>query len=400
MLATLDQPLFHLDDVAVTALHLAALAGLVLLLAALAALRRMARTREAERAERAVEAATQAERQRELDDKMALIAQANATLAGRMQAMGEQLAHRQSDLARLMAERLDAVTDRVGQTLSEQGKATGENLGKLNERLAVIDAAQARLTGLTEQVVGLKDILANKQARGAFGQGRMEAIVRDGLPTNFYAFQPTLSNKTRPDCVVLLPGDERKLVIDAKFPLEAFLAAKEATDDEARRVAQARVRSDFIRHVKDVVDKYFIPGETQDVALLFVPSESVFADLNEHFPEVVERAHKARVIVVSPSLLMMAVQVMLGVVRDARIREEAHVLQSEVASMMEDVRRLADRVRKLDGHFKQAQEDVAGALTSAEKTLKRGQKIAALDLPPTAASGAGAGGGLFPRAAE
>jgi DNA recombination protein RmuC len=332
---------------------------------------------------------------------MAQIAQANAEMTGRMRAMGEQLAQRQSELARLVADRLDAVSDRVGQSLTEQTRATGENLGRLNERLAVIDAAQARLTGLTEQVVGLKEILANKQARGAFGQGRMEAIVKDGLPIGFYAFQATLSNATRPDCVVSLPGDPRKLVIDAKFPLEAFLAAREAKDEEARRAAQARVRGDFIRHVKDVADKYLLPGETQDMALLFVPSESLFADLHEHFSDVVERAHKARVIVVSPSLLMMAVQVMLGVVRDARIREEAQTLQREVGGMMEEVRRLAERVRKLDGHFRQAQEDVASALVSAEKTLRRGQRIAALDLPAQADAAPAPGRpGAFARAAE
>jgi DNA recombination protein RmuC len=393
---------FILGDLPVTALHLAVAAGalvLLMLLLTLLSLRRAARARGADEARRAAEAAAAAERQRELDDKMALIAQANAQLTGRMQAMGEQLAQRQGDLARLMAERLDAVQTRVGQSLTEQTRTTGESLGKLNERLAVIDAAQNRLTGLTEQVVGLKDILANKQARGAFGQGRMEAIVKDGLPQAFFEFQPTLSNNTRPDCAVLLPGDERRLIIDAKFPLEAFLAVKEAREDEAKANAQARVRGDFIRHVKDIRDKYFIPGETQDIALLFVPSESVFADLNEHFPEIVERAHKARVIIVSPSLLMMAVQVMLGLVRDARIREQAHALQTEVAAMMDDVRRLHERIKKLDGHFRQTQDDVAGALTSAEKTLRRGQKIAALDLPEQSASGAG-GTGLFQRAAE
>lgn len=398
-LGELSEPLFFVGDLPVAARE-AGVAAVCLLALLLVGLFRRARRRAVEAAIRAAEAAAQAERQRELDDKMALIAQSNAALTGRMQAMGEQLAQRQSDLARLMAERLDAVGAQVGARLAEQTKATGDNLGRLNERLAVIDAAQARLTGLTEQVVGLKDILANKQARGAFGQGRMEAIVKDGLPASFYAFQPTLSNATRPDCVVFLPGDPRKLVIDAKFPLEAFLAAREAKDEEARRIAQARVRADFIRHVKDLVDKYFIPGETQEVALLFVPSESVFADLHEHFPEVIERAHKARVMVVSPSLLMMAVQVMLGVVRDARIREEAHALQSEVGAMMEDVRRLAERMRKLDGHFRQAQDDVAGALASAEKTLKRGQKIAALDLPPTPAAAAAPPAGLFSRAAQ
>lgn len=397
----LTEPLFLIGDLPVTALHLAATLLAATLIAVVLIAARGARASAAERARRDAEAGAQAERQRELDDKMAQIAQANAEMSGRMRAMGEQLAQRQSELARLVADRLDAVSDRVGQSLTEQTRATGENLGRLNERLAVIDAAQARLTGLTEQVVGLKEILANKQARGAFGQGRMEAIVKDGLPVGFYAFQATLSNATRPDCVVSLPGDPRKLVIDAKFPLEAFLAAREAKDEEARRIAQARVRGDFIRHVKDVADKYLLPGETQDMALLFVPSESLFADLHEHFSDVVERAHKARVIVVSPSLLMMAVQVMLGVVRDARIREEAQTLQREVGGMMEEVRRLAERVRKLDGHFRQAQEDVAGALVSAEKTLRRGQRIAALDLPAQAdAAPAPARAGLFARAAE
>ncbi len=380
-------------DHPVTVLQLALAAGglaLILLLATLVSVRRGAKAR-------AAEAGALAERQREMDDKMAEIGRANAELTGRLAQMGEALSARQVDLARLMAERLDAVTSRVGQGLQEQTKAQTDNLGKLNERLAVIDAAQARLAGLTEQVVGLKDILANKQARGAFGQGRMEAIVRDGLPAAFFEFQATLSNRTRPDCVIRLPGDERALVVDAKFPLEGFSALKEASDEEARQAARARVRSDFIRHVKDIADKYFIPGETQDIALLFVPSEAVFADLNEMFEDVVQRAHKARVIIVSPSLLMMAVQVMLAIVRDARIREQAHAIQTEVARMMEDVRRLAERAGKLETHFRQAQEDVAGMAVSADRTLKRGQKIANLELPETPAA---APAPLFQRAAE
>ncbi|MBL8587422.1 MAG: DNA recombination protein RmuC [Methylobacteriaceae bacterium] len=390
----MNEALFLVGETPVTVLHAAVCAAataLGLMLALLVAARRAGQAR-------AAEAGAAAERQRELDDKMAEIARANAELTGRMRQMGEQLAQRQSDLGRLMAERLDAVTHRVGQGLQQQTRETTDNLGKLNERLAVIDAAQARLAGLTEQVVGLKDILANKQARGAFGQGRMEAIVRDGLPASFFEFQATLSTGKRPDCAVKLPGDDRVMVIDAKFPLEAFLALKEAADDDARTAAKARVRSDFIRHVKDIADKYFIPGETQDLALLFVPSESVYAELNELFDDVVQRAHKARVIIVSPSLLMMAVQVMQAIVRDARIRDQAHVIQTEVARMMEDVRRLADRVGKLDSHFRQAQEDVAGIVTSADKVQRRGQKIAELELPETQRPAAQAG--LFPRAAE
>ena len=191
-------------------------------------------------------------------------------------------------------------------------QTTGDNLGKLNERLAVIDAAQARLTGMTEEVVSLKDILANKQARGAFGQGRMEAIVRDGLPSGAYEFQFTLSNKARPDCVIRLPGDPRLLAVDAKFPLEAFTAFKRARAATRRARRAARVRADVGKHVKDIAERYLLPGETQDIALMFVPSESIYSDLVEHFDDVVQKAHRARVVIVSPSLMMMAIQVDAG----------------------------------------------------------------------------------------
>ncbi|MGA8603227.1 MAG: DNA recombination protein RmuC [Beijerinckiaceae bacterium] len=249
----------------------------------------------------------------------------------------------------------------------------------MNERLAVIDAAQAKLTGLTQEVVGLKDILANKQARGAFGQGRMEAIVKDGLPPSAYEFQYTLSNRNRPDCIIRLPGDDRVLVIDAKFPLEAFSALKAADSDELRKQALARVRNDIGKHVRDICERYFVPGETQDLAVLFVPSESVYADLAEHFDDLVQKAHRARVIIVSPSLLMMAIQVLQALVRDARVCDQAHLIQKEVQLLVDDIGRLRTRVTKLDTHFRQAQEDVAAITTSTDKIARRGDKIEQID---------------------
>ena len=243
----------------------------------------------------------------------------------------------------------------------------------------MIDAAQQNLTNLTGEIVGLKDILSNKQTRGAYGQGRMEAIVRDGLPANAFAFQATLSNRTRPDCLVRLPGDERGLVIDAKFPLEGFTLFREAKGDEARGRAAARVRNDMLVHVKDIAEKYLIPGETQDIAMLFVPAESIYADLAEHFDDVVQKAHRARIVIVSPSLLTLAIQVMQALVRDARIREEARVIQVEVQKLLEDVTRLDSRVAKLDAHFRQAQEDVSQIRVSADKIVKRGERIETLE---------------------
>lgn len=349
-------------------------AGLTLVLLVLALLSSWRGSRRRE-----LEAALAAERAREMDDKVAEMNRQQAELMGRMQTMAEILSTRQGDLARIMAERMDGLRQQVGAGLEQNVRQTNESLGKLQERLAVIDNAQKNLTELTGEVVTLKDVLANKQARGAYGQGRMEAIIRDGLPAAFFAFQPTLSTGKRPDCLVTLPGDGRGLVIDAKFPLESFTMLREARGDEARKQASARVRADVGQHVKDIAERYFLPGETQDMALLFVPSESIYADLHEHFDDVIQKAHRARVMIVSPSLLALAIQLMQSLVRDARMREEARVIQSEVGKLLDDVRRLGERVDKLDNHFRQAQDDVSQIKTSAGKVTGRAEKIGALE---------------------
>lgn len=331
------------------------------------------------RRERAFEAAIAAERAREMDDKVAELTRIQAEMTGRMQTMAEVFSTRQSDFVRLVSDRIEGLQHRMGQGLEASTRHQSENLSRLNERLAVIDAAQQNLSSLTSEVVGLKEILSNKQSRGAYGQGRMEAIIRDGLPAGAFEFQPTLSNRMRPDCLVRLPGDGRGLVIDAKFPLEGFTLFREAKGEEARNRAAARVRNDMLVHVKDIAEKYLVPGETQDLALLFVPAESIYADLAEHFEDVVQKAHRARIVIVSPSLLTLAIQVMQALVRDARIREEARVIQVEVQKLLEDVRRLDARVAKLDAHFQQAQDDVAQIRVSAGKIVTRGERIEALE---------------------
>jgi DNA recombination protein RmuC len=313
------------------------------------------------------------------DAQMAELARAHAEMAGRLQTFAEILGGRQADFARAVSEKLDSSAHRVNERLETSARATFVNLSALNERLALIDSAQARLAGLTQEVVGLKDILANKQTRGAFGQGRMEAIIRDALPANAFAFQHTLSTGARPDCALKLPGDDKILALDAKFPLEAFTALKDASDDAARKAAQARVRADLGKHIKDISERYLLPGETQDVAILFVPSESLFAELHEAFDDVIQKAHRARVLIVSPSLLLMAIQVLQALVRDALVRDQAHVIQAQTRKLVEDVSRLRQRVLKLDGHFRQTQEDVAAILTSSEKIARTGERIDRID---------------------
>ena len=329
--------------------------------------------------ERSLEAAHAAERQREMDDKVAEMSRLQAEMTGRMQTMAEVMSSRQADLTRAVADRLDAVRSSLGQGLEQNSQRTVDGLSKLNERLAVIDSAQTNLTNLTSEVLVLKDILANKQSRGAFGQGRMEAIIRDGLPTSAYAFQLTLGNGKRPDCALFLPGDKRPLVIDAKFPLEGFVAVKDATSEEGRLAAERRVRTDIGVHIRDISEKYLLSGETQDIAMLFVPSEALYAELCEKFEDIVQKAHKARIIIVSPSLLMMAIQVCQTIVRDAHMRDQARTIQKEVGALLDDVRRLQERSVKLENHFRQVQEDVVGLSTSASKVARRGERIGALE---------------------
>ncbi len=342
---------------------------LVVLVLALAAARGRAR-REA----------VVAERTRELDERLGEVVRLQAEMTGRMQTMAEIFGSRQSDLARGLTERLDGLGHRLGDTLDGQARATHENLTRLAERLAVIDRAQRGMAELSGEVVQLRSILANKQARGAFGQGRMEAIVADALPADAYAFQATLSTGVRPDCLIRMGRDAPDLAVDAKFPLESWSAFHAALDDEARDRAAQGFRRDVARHVGDVAGKYLVPGETQDIAFLFVPSESIFADLHEHFDDVVQKAHRARVVIVSPSLLTLAIQVVRSITRDQRMREQAHVVQAEVAHLLDDVGRLAERVAKLQTHFGQAARDLDQIATSADKVARRAERIESLDL--------------------
>ncbi len=366
--------LFIVGDVAVTTgAALTAFAGLVLALLLTIAI---VLARGARRNETATVA--QAIRADELEERLADMLRAQAETSGRVQAMGEALAGRQSDMARVMNDRLDAVTHRVGQSMEQQTRNTMDSLRHLHERLAVIDNAHKNLTDLTTQVTTLRDVLANKQTRGAFGQARMEAIVQDGLPMGSYEFQFTLSNNKRPDCVVFLP-DQRPLCIDAKFPLEAVTALRDARSDEEKKIATQRVRSDMMKHVNDIAQKYLITGETQEMALLFVPSESVYAEIHDGFDDVVQKAYRARVVLVSPSLLMLAIQVMQQILKDARMREAADQIRTEVFNMTDDLTRLRERVMKLQQHFGQANEDVRQILISADKIDKRKARIEDLD---------------------
>jgi DNA recombination protein RmuC len=363
-----DSPLFiigrHVFTLAEVLLAGAAMA-LVLLLAAVILAFRAQAGRRAER-----------ERTAELEYRL-------GELSGALQNFAAQTQGQGANIQRTLDERLDQVSQRVGYGLSEQSQRTAQSLNALHERLAVIDAAQANLTSLSGEMLSLKDILSNKQTRGAFGQGRMEAIITDGLHSKAYAFQATLSNGTRPDCLISLPDSRLKLVIDAKFPLESYNALRAATNEQETKQAEAQLRADVLKHVKDIAEKYMLSGETHETAIMFVPSESVYAEINERFEDVVQRAHRLRVIFASPNVLMLLVQTMQAIVKDAAMREQAHVIQAEVMKLLEDVGRLGERVGNLRRHFEQAGGDLEKLDISTKAITRRAEKIESLDLTET-----------------
>jgi len=301
-------------------------------------------------------------------------------LAGQLRHLTNQSASAQAHMTDTLDQRLDQVNRRLGASLNDQAERTGQSLRQLHERLAVIDSAQRNLAALSGEMISLKEILSNKQARGAYGQGRMEAIIRDGLQSSAYSFQSTLSNGTRPDCLVRLPDSQLHLVIDAKFPLEAFNALKAAKGESEIKSAEARLRRDVATHVKDIAGKYLIAGETHESAIMFVPSESVYADLYERFEDVIQKAHRERVVIASPNVLMLLVQTLQAVFKDARMREQAHLIKIEVARLLDDVGRLKDRVLDLNRHFGQAAGDLEKLGLSADKITKRGLRIEQFDL--------------------
>ncbi len=326
------------------------------------------------------------------------LAQMAETQAASQAMLAERMQAQERALAKAMDDRLAEVTRRVGEGLTVSAEKTAATLHDLRERLAVIDAAQQNLTALSTQVVGLQDILSNKQARGAFGEVQMHDIVTAALPSDAYAFQASLSNGRRADCLLLLPNPPGPIVIDAKFPLDGYQALRDCGDDAARKVAQRRFADDVLKHIKDISSRYIIAGETAESALMFLPSEAVYAELHASFRSVIEESYRHRVWIVSPTTLMATLNTVRAVLKDVQMRKQAGRIQKEVGSLLEDVVRLDDRLKKLFTHIGQAQADVGLVQTSMSKITSRAEKIEAVQLgapegadlglaPPEAAPG-------------
>lgn len=290
-------------------------------------------------------------------------------------AIADRLQTQERIISRQLEDRLAEFGRRVGDRLQQQAQEAGKSLTDLRERLAVIDSAQRNITELSSQVLGLQDILSNKQARGAFGEIQMQDLVRAALPPTAYRFQAPLNGGVRVDCLLVLPSPPGPIGLDAKFPLEGYRALCEATDEATLAQARRRFAADVRGHVRAIAERYIVPGETADSALMFLPSEAVYAELHANFAAVVEESFRHRVWIVSPTTLMATLTTVRAVLKDVHLREQAHVIQGELRHLLDDIGRLDERVAKLQRHFEQASDDLRLIRTSTDKVGKRAERI-------------------------
>ena len=304
----------------------------------------------------------------------------NRELSGRLTQIADDGRKSQTELAKVLQDRLDQVSQRMGQSLEKSATKTAETIGQVQARLKVIDEAQKNIEALSNDIVGLQDILSNKQARGAFGEVQLEDLVRSALPPNAYEFQKTLSNGKRVDCLILLPNPPGPIAVDAKFPLESYHALSAAKDEAAKAAAGKTFAADLLKHVNDIAGKYILAGETAESALMFLPSEAVYAELYANFPATVEKSYRARVWIVSPTTLMATLHTIRAVLKDVRMREQAGLIQKEVHSLLADAERLKGRVSNLSKHFGLAEKDIREIETSTGKITRHVERIEAVQL--------------------
>jgi len=310
-------------------------------------------------------------------------------LAGGLTHVSEAQAASQANMLKLMEQRLADVSMKMNENLQGSATKTARSLGELQQRLQTIDKAQANIEKLSGDVLTLQDILSNKQTRGAFGEIQLNDIVTKALPSDSYSLQATLSNGKRADCLIHLPNPPGPIVIDSKFPLEAYEMLRNASSDREVQEAARALRTSVRAHIKAISERYILDGETADGALMFLPSEAVYAELHANFPALVREGFAARVWIVSPTTCMATLNTMRAILKDARMREQAGAIRREIGLLFTDVERLSTRVESLDRHFGQAAKDISDIKISADKAGRRAKRLDNFDFEELPTEGGG-----------
>lgn len=320
-----------------------------------------------------------------LGQRVQSLSEGQHQLAGGLNHVSEAQAASQSHMLQLMEQRLADVTKMMGENLEGSSRRTAQSLGDLQQRLQTIDKAQANIEKLSGDVLSLQDILSNKQTRGAFGEIQLTDIVSKALPKDSYTLQATLSNGRRADCLIHLPNPPGPIVVDAKFPLEAYEALRAADTQWELKEAVSAMKTSVRTHIRAISERYILDGETADGALMFLPSEAVYAELHANFPDLVREGFAARVWIVSPTTCMATLNTMRAILKDARMREQAGAIRKELSMLFADVERLGNRVQNLDRHFHQASKDISDIKISADKAGNRARRLENFDFEELAA---------------
>jgi len=294
---------------------------------------------------------------------------------------GNDLGQRVDALTRSTDERLKEISGQVDKRLNEGFEKTTATFTDVVKRLALIDEAQKKITELSGSVVSLQEVLADKRSRGAFGEVQLASLVRNVMPESSFSFQHTLTNSARVDCMLFLPEPSGDIGIDSKFPLESY---KKMTDLEVaetdRLMAEKQFKKDIKKHIYDIANKYIIPGETSDGAVMFIPAEAIFAEIHSHYYDLVEEAQRASVWLVSPTTLMAVLTTARAVLKDSATRKQVHLIQDHLIALSKDFSRFQTRMDNLSKHIEQASKDVDEVNTSAKKISSRFDKIERVEM--------------------
>jgi len=293
----------------------------------------------------------------------------------------EELGKRMDALAEKTDKRLESISGQVEKRLSEGFEKTTATFSDILKRLALIDEAQKKITELSSNVVSLQEVLSDKRSRGTFGEVQLASLIRNVLPESGFSLQYTLSNGTRVDCILFLPEPTGNVAIDSKFPLESYRRMTDFSITEAERItAERQFKQDVRKHIQDIAGKYILPGETSDGAVMFIPAEAVFSEIQAHHPDLVEQAHAAKVWMVSPTTMWATLNTARAVLKDAATREQVHIIQEHLGYLAKDFERFRRRMDDLSKHIEQAHKDVENVNTSARKITSRFEKIEKVEL--------------------
>ncbi len=290
------------------------------------------------------------------------------------------LLERQDNLQKNVIDIIENNINKIDLKFEKSSNEHSDNLNIIREKIGIIDKAQENISGLSENVLNLKNILSNTSKRGRFGEILLENLIKDQLPSSNFEFQKTLSNKTRVDCILKSSGPLGKLCIDAKFPKEGYEKVMNSKT-KTEKINNLKVfKSDILRHIEDVSTKYIIPGETSEMALIFIPSESIYLEIFRYFPEISEVFFSKKTFLISPTTLWVILSSIESVLRDQKIKENAHIIQNQLLQLSEEMQRLETRVKKLDSHFNNAQSDLNDIVITTKKINQKNQNLLKVDL--------------------